>query len=126
MRQLRIAAGLTQTAFAKRSGMNRAYLSRLESGRQNPTLVTLKRLAKTLEVMPGAFPEERHLLIERINARPSGAHARAGRVTMTDVETHARLAADYDKLADRTARSANGEAAPKKQRVRLDASRPPA
>jgi transcriptional regulator with XRE-family HTH domain len=126
VRQLRIAAGLTQTALAKRSGMNRAYLSRLESGRQNPTLVTLKRLAKTLEVMPGAFLEERHLLIERIKARPSGAHARAGRVTMTDVETHARLAADYDKLADQTARSANGEAAPKKQRVRLDASRPPA
>jgi len=55
VRQLRIAAGLTQTALAKRSGMNRGYLSRLESGRQNPTLATLERLAKTLEVMPESF-----------------------------------------------------------------------
>jgi DNA-binding XRE family transcriptional regulator len=55
VRRLRIAAGLTQTALAKRSGMNRAYLSRLEGGRRNPTLATLERLAKTLEVMPRSF-----------------------------------------------------------------------
>jgi transcriptional regulator with XRE-family HTH domain len=35
--------------------MNRSYLSRLESGRQNPTLATLERLAKTLKVTPGTF-----------------------------------------------------------------------
>jgi len=48
--------------------------------------------------------------------------------TMADVETHAivlRLAADYDKLADRTARLADGEATPKKRRVRFDARRRP-
>ena len=55
VRQLSIAAGLTQTALAKRSGMNRAYLSRLESGRRNPTLATLERLAKALEAMPRSF-----------------------------------------------------------------------
>ena len=55
VRHWRIAAGLTQTALAKRSGMNRAYLSRLESGRRNPTLATLERLAKTLKVTPGYF-----------------------------------------------------------------------
>jgi DNA-binding XRE family transcriptional regulator len=55
VRQLRVAAGLTQTALAKRSGMHRSYLSRLESGRHNPTLATLERLAKTLEVVPGSF-----------------------------------------------------------------------
>jgi DNA-binding XRE family transcriptional regulator len=55
VRQLRLAVGLTQTALAKRSGMNRSYLSRLESGRHNPTLATLERLAKSLEVMPGSF-----------------------------------------------------------------------
>ena len=36
VRQWRIAAGLTQTALAKRSGMNRSHLSRLESGRRHP------------------------------------------------------------------------------------------
>jgi DNA-binding XRE family transcriptional regulator len=55
MRQLRIAAGLTQTALAKRSGMNRSYLCHLESGRRNPTLATLERLAKILNVTPRSF-----------------------------------------------------------------------
>ena len=38
--------------------MNRSYLSRLESGRRNPTLATLERLAKTLKVTPGTFFED--------------------------------------------------------------------
>lgn len=52
VRQLRVAVGLTQTALAKRSGMDRTHLSRLERGRVIPTLPTLKRLAKTLQVTP--------------------------------------------------------------------------
>jgi transcriptional regulator with XRE-family HTH domain len=55
VRHWRIAAGLTQTAVAKRSGMNRSYLSHLESGRRNPTLATLERLAKILNVTPRCF-----------------------------------------------------------------------
>ena len=55
VRQWQIAAGLTQTAVAKLSGMNRSYLSHLESGRRNPTLATLERLAKILNVAPGYF-----------------------------------------------------------------------
>jgi DNA-binding XRE family transcriptional regulator len=52
VRRLRMAAGLTQTALAKRSGMNRTHLSRLERGRLMPTFPTLKRLAKTLQLTP--------------------------------------------------------------------------
>jgi DNA-binding XRE family transcriptional regulator len=55
VRHWRIAAGLTQTAVAKRSGMNRSYLSHLESGRRDPTLATLERLAKILNVAPRSF-----------------------------------------------------------------------
>jgi hypothetical protein len=47
--------------------------------------------------------------------------------TMTDVESRAimlRLADDYDKLADRTARLADGEPAAKKQRVKARRPRP--
>jgi DNA-binding XRE family transcriptional regulator len=55
VRHWRIAAGLTQTAVAKRSGVNRSYLSHLENGRRNPTLATLERLAKILNVAPGYF-----------------------------------------------------------------------
>jgi DNA-binding XRE family transcriptional regulator len=52
VRQLRVAAGLSQTALANRAGMDRTHLSRLERGRLTPTLATLTRLAKTLQVTP--------------------------------------------------------------------------
>jgi DNA-binding XRE family transcriptional regulator len=55
VRHWRIAAGLTQTAVAKQSGVNRSYLSHLESGRRKPTLATLQRLAKILNVAPRYF-----------------------------------------------------------------------
>jgi DNA-binding XRE family transcriptional regulator len=55
VRELRIAAGLTQTVLAKRCGINRAAICRLESGRLTPTLPTLERLAKTLEMTPRSF-----------------------------------------------------------------------
>ena len=55
LRQFRVAAGLSQTALAKRSGMHRSYLNGLEGGRRNPTLATLQRVAKALEVIPGSF-----------------------------------------------------------------------
>jgi Helix-turn-helix/Transcriptional regulatory protein, C terminal len=45
VRRLRTAAGLTQTALAKRFG-DRAYLSDLEKGLRNPTALTLGRLAR--------------------------------------------------------------------------------
>jgi DNA-binding XRE family transcriptional regulator len=55
VRELRIASGLTQTALAKRSGLNRSHLNRLEGGGRKPTLDTLARLAKALRVAPGSF-----------------------------------------------------------------------
>ena len=63
VRHWRIAAGLTQTAVAKRSGLNRSYLSHLESGRRNPTIATIERLAKAFNVTPGQF-------FENMSARP--------------------------------------------------------
>jgi DNA-binding XRE family transcriptional regulator len=55
LRRVRTAAGLTQTALAKRSGTARSYVSGLEAGQRNPTAVTLQRLAKVLGVTPMAF-----------------------------------------------------------------------
>jgi transcriptional regulator with XRE-family HTH domain len=52
------AVVLAENDAAERSGMNRSYLSHLESGRRNPTLATLERLAKTLKVTPGYFFED--------------------------------------------------------------------
>jgi transcriptional regulator with XRE-family HTH domain len=52
LRRVRTAAGLTQTALAKQSGIHRSYVSDLEAGQRNPTALTLKRLAKVLKVTP--------------------------------------------------------------------------
>jgi len=41
---------LTQTVLAKRAGVKQPYIVALEKGRENPTLATLKRLAKALKV----------------------------------------------------------------------------
>jgi transcriptional regulator with XRE-family HTH domain len=48
VRRLRIAAGLTQAALAARMGVDRAYVSGLEKGERNPTIITLWHTAKAL------------------------------------------------------------------------------
>jgi transcriptional regulator with XRE-family HTH domain len=48
--RIRTAKGLTQEALAERSGFSQQYLSGLERGRRNPTIVTLYELAQALEV----------------------------------------------------------------------------
>lgn len=42
--------GLTQSAVAKKGGIEASYISRLESGEVNPTVSTLEGLAKGLGV----------------------------------------------------------------------------
>jgi transcriptional regulator with XRE-family HTH domain len=48
--RLRDAAGLTQEALAERAGMSQQYISDLERGKLNPTIVTLFELATALGV----------------------------------------------------------------------------
>jgi len=48
--RLRKARGLTQEEIEERSGFSQQYLSDLERGRRNPTVVTLYELAQALEV----------------------------------------------------------------------------
>jgi transcriptional regulator with XRE-family HTH domain len=50
VRRLRIAAGLSQAELAERMGVDRAYVSGLELGRRNPTIVTLWHITKALGV----------------------------------------------------------------------------
>ncbi len=47
--RLRKERGLTQEQLAERSGLSQQYLSGLEQGRRNPTIVTLHELATALE-----------------------------------------------------------------------------
>lgn len=52
IKQLRARAGLTQEELADRCGLFRTYMSRIESGLANPTLVVMHTLASGLEVAP--------------------------------------------------------------------------
>lgn len=52
VKRLRLAASLTQEQFAERSGFSQQYLSDLERGRRNPTVVTLFELAQALQATP--------------------------------------------------------------------------
>ena len=48
--RLRKQKGFTQERFAESSGFTQQYISGLERGRRNPTIVTLFELATTLGV----------------------------------------------------------------------------
>jgi transcriptional regulator with XRE-family HTH domain len=48
---------MSQDALAKRAGISRGYLLRLEAGRQDPTLGILTKLAKALKVKVGELLE---------------------------------------------------------------------
>jgi transcriptional regulator with XRE-family HTH domain len=50
LRQLREAADLTQYALAKRTGLSKQALSRLEMGEREPTWTTVQKLALALGV----------------------------------------------------------------------------
>src|SRR5579859_7687859 len=49
VRRLRKAAGLSQAELAERMGVDRAYVSGLELGQRNPTILTLWHAAEALE-----------------------------------------------------------------------------
>lgn len=48
VRRIRQEKGLTQERFAELSGFSQQYLSDLERGRRNPTVVTLFELSQAL------------------------------------------------------------------------------
>ena len=50
VKRIRAAKGLTQERFAEISGFSQQYISGLENGRRNPTVITLRELADALGV----------------------------------------------------------------------------
>ena len=48
IRELRLASGMTQEAFADHCGFARTYMSRIETGGANPSLDAIKVLADAL------------------------------------------------------------------------------
>lgn len=52
VKRIRVAAGLSQAAVAVRMGVDRAYISSIERGGQNATLLSINEVAQALEVRP--------------------------------------------------------------------------
>ena len=55
VREARLALGWTQEELAERSGFSQQYVSGLERGTRNPTVVTLHELAQALKTTPVAL-----------------------------------------------------------------------
>lgn len=55
MRELRKRRGWTQEALAERASLHENYVSRLETGEQEPGLFVILRLCLALEITPGAL-----------------------------------------------------------------------
>jgi len=58
VKRLRTAAGISQAKLAERMGVDRAYVSGLELGQRNPTVITLWHIAKALGVKLRSFFDE--------------------------------------------------------------------
>lgn len=58
VRRYRIAAGLSQEAVAVKMGVDRAYVSGMERGQQNVTLLTMWHLSQALGVRPTDLLDE--------------------------------------------------------------------
>lgn len=65
LRRLRVKRDLSQEALAVDAGVDRSYVGRIERGVENPTVETLDRLAKALEV-----PLAELLVVPKTNEKP--------------------------------------------------------
>lgn len=52
IRKLRIERGMSQEELAHRANMDRPYLSQIELGKRNPTLLMLQEIASALGTHP--------------------------------------------------------------------------
>lgn len=58
VKRLRTQRGLTQADLAKKAKVSQGFIAQLETGQQNnPTLDTVRRLAKALKVTVGELVE---------------------------------------------------------------------
>ena len=57
-RRYRLALGMSQEAVAVRMGVDRAFISSMERGLQNATLLTILEIAHALEVRPADLLDE--------------------------------------------------------------------
>jgi len=52
LKRIRLEKGMSQGDICRASGMDRGYISRVESGQKNPTISNLEKIAMALKVSP--------------------------------------------------------------------------
>lgn len=70
LRRLRKEAKLTQEQLAFEAEIQRVYVSTLELGQQQPSLITLFKLAKGLKCSPSLLLQETEKLLEQESQQP--------------------------------------------------------
>ena len=78
LRQVREARGWSQEQLAAQAGLNRSYVGEVERGRAVASLVTVEKLARSLEMSPSALLERGEALALRRRARAASLAAIAG------------------------------------------------
>mgnify|MGYP001414967436 CR=1 FL=1 len=58
LRKLRLAAGLSQEQLGLVSGVQRNFISLIETGQNQPTITTIFKLARALDVRPSQLVAE--------------------------------------------------------------------
>jgi transcriptional regulator with XRE-family HTH domain len=70
VRRCREEGGLSQEELAARMDVDQAYVSRLEAGRMNPTVLTLWHICQALGVQPSRlFETGGSVAVRRVNRR---------------------------------------------------------
>ena len=65
LRRFRVKRDLSQEALAVDAGVDRSYVGRIERGVENPTVETLDRLARALDISAAEL-----LLVPKSNEKP--------------------------------------------------------
>ena len=52
LKQRRTSLGLSQNTVAEKAGLDRTYISMLERGKKNPTVLTLYKIGSVLDIKP--------------------------------------------------------------------------
>ena len=55
IQEIRNKKGITQDRLSEKAGISPKYLSSIERGKENPTLDTILKLARSLDVKPDEF-----------------------------------------------------------------------
>ena len=65
LRSLRLAAGLSQEQLGLESGVQRNFISLIETGQNQPTVSTIFKLAAALDVKPSKLVADAEKLLDK-------------------------------------------------------------